>query len=179
MERIEGEIEREEEGVSHNSSCRRLLSMNALQNQLVAQQKRIVQVMEGIAQKSSVTIQEEEEEDQGRGAGALGTLTLLLVRAERLPRMDLLRSCDPYCILFLDGEGSRDSYMSKIIRKQVNPTWAETFEWKVYSNSTIVIISVWDKDNVSRAAAAAAAAAPTPSPSFSLPPITIINFNLP
>ncbi|EKX47388.1 hypothetical protein GUITHDRAFT_106834 [Guillardia theta CCMP2712] len=115
-------------------NMRRLLSMNALQNQLVAQQKRIVQVMEGIAQKSSVTIQEEEEEED----------------QEHLPRMDLVRSCDPYCILFLDGEGSRDSYMSKIIRKQVNPTWDEAFEWKVYSNSTIVTISVWDKDNITK-----------------------------
>ena len=81
---------------------------------------------------------------------ASGSVKVVIVQAEGLPTMDLLRSVDPYAIVFLTDE-SGDSQMNgvqlktTVQRKNRNPIWNEEFSLVVKHNSAAVTVAIYDK----------------------------------
>jgi len=86
---------------------------------------------------------------------ASGSVKVVIVQAEGLPTMDLLRSVDPYAIVFLTDE-SGDSQMNgvqlktTVQRKNRNPIWNEEFSLIVKHNSAAVTVAIYDKDNITK-----------------------------
>ena len=79
-----------------------------------------------------------------------GTLQVTVVRATNLPKMDLFRKCDPYCILWIDNGpgGSLSTFLTDCKWADDNPVFNETFTWQ-YSNATSKLcVSVWDRDKI-------------------------------
>ncbi|KAJ1472357.1 C2 domain-containing protein [Baffinella frigidus] len=79
---------------------------------------------------------------------ACAALTLVtLVSAANLPKMDLLSKCDPYCIFYINGTHSA-AKKSSVRKNTKNPEWQETLSFRVSDSTTILTVTVWDKDKV-------------------------------
>eukprot|EP00960_Hanusia_phi_P001993 57500-Hanusia_phi.AAC.1 len=126
--------------------------MNLLQINVLDEQKRIADVLESMAIKTFGSVPEHKRsllKPSPNAARRLGELHVTIVSASGLPRMDLIRSCDPYCVLYIDGHGDQPTHTTATIPKTTTPHWNEKCVWDLYSDSRMVTISVWDRDNVS------------------------------
>ena len=84
---------------------------------------------------------------------ASGTLQVMVVSARGLPRMDVASSCDPYCILFVQGQ-DRPAVSPQVTRTSAGrrPTWEERFSFDVSAierKEGRLVVAVWDHDVVS------------------------------
>jgi hypothetical protein len=68
--------------------------------------------------------------------------TLEVVSAKDLEAMDTGGTSDPYTIV----QVAKETRKSKVIKKNLNPEWAETFELVVHDVNDTLKVSVWDKD---------------------------------
>jgi len=134
-------------------NMRRLLVMNLLQINVLDEQKRIADVLESMAVKTFGSVPEHKRSllnPSARVVSRLGELHVTVVSATGLPRMDLIRSCDPYCVLYIDGHGDQQTHITETVPKSQTPHWNEKFVWDLYTDTRIVTISLWDRDNVTK-----------------------------
>ena len=125
--------------------------MNLLQINVLDEQKRIADVLESMAVKTFGSVPEHKRsllKPSARVVSRLGELHVTVVSATGLPRMDLIRSCDPYCVLYIDGHGDQQTHITETVPKSQTPHWNEKFVWDLYTDTRIVTISLWDRDNV-------------------------------
>ena len=128
--------------------------MNMLQIGVLDEQKRMAHVLESLAIKSLGQLPAAEKSMMKRLEEFLrkvGVINLTIIGASDLPRMDLIRSCDPYCVTYVDGSGEPETYVTETFSKEPNPKWNQAFSWDMYSDTNFLTISVWDRDNVSSA----------------------------
>lgn len=79
-------------------------------------------------------------------------LSVTILRAEKLPAMDLNGYSDPYVKVYLTPE-KRNYYKTRIHRKSLNPTFDETFQFRIaYATlmSQTLIMAVYDYDRFSK-----------------------------
>lgn len=79
-------------------------------------------------------------------------LSVTVVKAEKLPAMDLNGYSDPYVKVYLTPE-KRNLYKTRIHRKSLNPTFNETFQFRIsYASlmSQTLIMAVYDYDRFSK-----------------------------
>jgi hypothetical protein len=67
---------------------------------------------------------------------------LEVVAAKGLEAMDTGGASDPYTIV----QVAKEQRKTKVIRKNLNPEWAETFELVVHDVNNTLKVSVWDQD---------------------------------
>eukprot|EP00286_Rhodomonas_abbreviata_P005352 CAMPEP_0181332428 /NCGR_PEP_ID=MMETSP1101-20121128/25092_1 /TAXON_ID=46948 /ORGANISM="Rhodomonas abbreviata, Strain Caron Lab Isolate" /LENGTH=355 /DNA_ID=CAMNT_0023442079 /DNA_START=34 /DNA_END=1101 /DNA_ORIENTATION=- len=134
-------------------NLKRTLAIFTAQSRMIKEQRRVVQLMEGLA-KTSLPPDEWESlnPEEASDAGHAAVLSVELLQAQELPRMDLVRACDPYAVMFVDGvvEGSGESVVRKSTwrRANRNPVWNEFFSWKTSKQTSTLTVTIWDKDNV-------------------------------
>jgi len=79
-----------------------------------------------------------------------GIVRVTVVEAKKLPKMDILRSVDPYCLVFLTeriGESTTGEVTFRTEEKKAdrNPVWNADFELPIMRNSTALTIAMFDK----------------------------------
>ncbi|EKX47510.1 hypothetical protein GUITHDRAFT_106497 [Guillardia theta CCMP2712] len=75
-------------------------------------------------------------------------VTLTVLSASNLPKMDVLRKCDGYCMVYVDGNTLQPTYRTETVVGSLNPEWNSSFEWQLYPGMTILTVAVWDRDNL-------------------------------
>lgn len=79
----------------------------------------------------------------GRWAPFPNELTVRVIRAKNLAPHRLKKTCDPYCIVTC----RRQTVMSHTQTTTLNPMWNETLTLNVDDASTVIEISVYDRDS--------------------------------
>jgi hypothetical protein len=74
----------------------------------------------------------------------LYAVTLTVFEAKDVPKMDVIGTCDPYCLVALIG--SRLVYKTKVIKKTYTPTWNETVSF-LLTNPTTDVLRIFMKDD--------------------------------
>ncbi|EKX37118.1 hypothetical protein GUITHDRAFT_116695 [Guillardia theta CCMP2712] len=132
-------------------SIRRQIAMQLSQNRILNIQKEILERTNGMGNNqaaqeiSSPTAKEWKTDKQAK---EVGILQVRLLRATKLPRMDMITGCDPYCMLFVNSCIGLSTFASEVSRKNVNPEWDEVFEWTMTSQTKVLSMTLWDKDEV-------------------------------
>ena len=84
-------------------------------------------------------------------AAVASTLQVMVVAARGLPRMDVMRSCDPYCLAFVqeaDGRAGPPQVTRTLAGRR--PVWEERFTFDVVvAAGQRLVVAVWDQDRVS------------------------------
>jgi len=75
----------------------------------------------------------------------VGTLKVTLIEGTNLPAMDRGGTSDPYCKLKIQPHAS---VKSKVIKKNLNPRWNETFEFKDVSIQSPLELTCYDDDTL-------------------------------
>eukprot|EP00456_Euglypha_rotunda_P035085 TRINITY_DN2705_c0_g1_i5.p1 TRINITY_DN2705_c0_g1~~TRINITY_DN2705_c0_g1_i5.p1 ORF type:complete len:970 (-),score=172.98 TRINITY_DN2705_c0_g1_i5:22-2667(-) len=75
----------------------------------------------------------------------VGTLKVTLIEGTNLPAMDRGGTSDPFCKLKIQPHAS---VKSKVIKKNLNPKWDQTFEFKDVSIESPLELTVYDEDLV-------------------------------
>ena len=75
----------------------------------------------------------------------VGQIEITLVNAEDLG-LDRNSSIDPYCSISVDNGEVIDS---TVVKATSNPKWNESFNFRVYSASSVVNVALWDKISAS------------------------------
>lgn len=81
-----------------------------------------------------------------------GLLRVTIVEATNLPKMDLLRASDPYCLVFLtddSGEPGEIVYRTEVILHNSNPVFNEEFLFSLYPGASTVSVLIYDEDCIS------------------------------
>jgi hypothetical protein len=82
-----------------------------------------------------------------------GKVTLQLLQGRNLAVKDSNGFSDPYCVMtLLDAKGQpikASQKKSKVIKKNLDPEWNETFQWVADPTITGIEITVWDEDLMS------------------------------
>eukprot|EP00960_Hanusia_phi_P065489 766112-Hanusia_phi.AAC.3 len=131
---------------------RRQISLQMGQMKLVKMQQRLLQHLDNMAAdqgKAPISVEEEFEDVEASERQKQGeTLSVRLIEARELPRMDLLSGCDAYCILFLNACEGQSMFTSSTIPKSLHPVWEEKFDWKLTPASSTLYLTVWDEDKL-------------------------------
>lgn len=77
---------------------------------------------------------------------AKAKLRVEVVRAQNLPKMDYIGSCDPYVKLSIGMQ----HYMTKTIMNCRNPEWRETFWFDLFKEREELSIAAYDFDQMSK-----------------------------
>jgi len=73
----------------------------------------------------------------------IGRIQVEVLEARRLPRMDLIGSCDPFVVLELGNQSAK----TKTLSKTMDPVWRSAeFIFNVYSSFDVIKFSVFDYD---------------------------------
>jgi len=87
-----------------------------------------------------------------RPAYSGGTVTLDVIAGRSLASKDSNGLSDPYCeIYLLDENGKHDKkpkHKTKVIKKSLSPEWKETFTLETNSNTSGILIQMFDEDKV-------------------------------
>ena len=78
-----------------------------------------------------------------------GLLRVTLIEASELPRLDLMRAIDAYCLVFLvdaEGEPGEVVYRTEIIPHSNNPIFNEEFLFSLYPGVQSLSVLVYDDD---------------------------------
>eukprot|EP01092_Planopodium_desertum_P006147 TRINITY_DN2534_c0_g1_i1.p1 TRINITY_DN2534_c0_g1~~TRINITY_DN2534_c0_g1_i1.p1 ORF type:complete len:193 (-),score=33.21 TRINITY_DN2534_c0_g1_i1:76-615(-) len=73
-----------------------------------------------------------------------GLLRGKLIKGENLPAKDVSGTSDPYCLLTIGDQ----TWKSKVIKKSLNPTWKERFQFELYEGvekSLHCTVFDWDR----------------------------------
>ncbi|KAJ1489838.1 C2 domain-containing protein [Baffinella frigidus] len=134
-------------------NARREIQMHLAQACMLSEQRRLMQLMESVAGKIDPSIKPEQPKKffaaQVQEKATL-RLSVLLRKATALPRMDYFSLCDPYAILYVNGFHAQ-AQSSSTIRREINPEWDEHFEWEISKSTTMLSITIWDKDMITKA----------------------------
>ena len=79
------------------------------------------------------------------GSREAALLELSVQKAVGLKAMDLGGVSDPYVIIKV---GSQAAQRTTVKQKTVNPTWDETFSFRIESMDDDVVLDVWDQDQL-------------------------------
>jgi hypothetical protein len=90
----------------------------------------------------------------------VATIEVTAVSAKNLPRMDVLSSCDAYCMVFLNedggGGGLGPEYMQFMSQMRTtrevrsrDPVWEHTMTFDITHATRSLVLSVWDRDQIS------------------------------
>jgi hypothetical protein len=83
-----------------------------------------------------------------------GKLNITVIGAENLPKMDLIRSVDAYCVLFISPFALQrlglkcNAIKTKVIKNNSCPQWMEYFSFDVSTGDEYLILTVFDSDHV-------------------------------
>merc|ERR1712205_194126 len=93
------------------------------------------------------------EKTQEKKSLLRGLLRVTVVAARNLPRMDILRSTDAYCLVFLSepyGESVTGAvtFRTETIWNSLNPVWNADIELPIMSGATALTVSIFDHDAV-------------------------------
>lgn len=83
-----------------------------------------------------------------------GVVQVTIVEARNLPKMDLLRSIDPYCLIFCasatDGPNTTGavSFKTEIKNKNRHPVWDEECEIPIVGSVNMLTATVFDHDDL-------------------------------
>ena len=78
-----------------------------------------------------------------------GLLRVTVIEASGLPRLDLMRSCDPYCLVFLTDEGGEPGeivYRTEVVHHNSDPVFNEEFLFSLYPRVQTVSVLLYDDD---------------------------------
>ena len=78
-----------------------------------------------------------------------GTVTVTVVEAKHLPKMDKHTKCDPFVTMLLGNTTKR----TRVVKKTYRPNWEETFVFSYNETSerpTDILFEVWDWDRVGK-----------------------------
>ena len=133
---------------------RRQIAMQIGQVKILNSQKRMSDLMTRMGKELvPAAIVESAEQAEvvytSPASKTAGVLRVQLVEARNLPRMDLLAGCDAYCVLFVNACSGLSTFASEVINKNVNPVWKQDFEWRMTSQTKVLSVTLWDKDDVS------------------------------
>ena len=62
---------------------------------------------------------------------SLFKLRITVIEAKDVPSLDPFEPCDPYCLLYVDGQGEGQTIRTRSIEKTSHPIWGEEFEFDV------------------------------------------------
>ena len=89
-----------------------------------------------------------EAVDEVRPAPKQGTLSITLVEAKHLPKMDTHTKCDPFVVVTLGNQTKK----GKVVKKTYNPTWEQSMTLsysEAHDTPQTVMFEVYDWDKVS------------------------------
>jgi hypothetical protein len=118
---------------NNNCVCRRGYEVDAVRNICIKSERKAGQ--DGTAA------------EEVRPAPKQGTLTLTLVEAKHLPKMDIHTKCDPFVLVTLGNETKK----SKVIKKTYHPQWEQTMVMsytEAHETPQTVLVEVFDWDKV-------------------------------
>jgi hypothetical protein len=121
---------------NNNCVCRRGYEVDAVRNICIKSQKK------GDADGKDGT-----PADPVRPAPKEGTLTMTLVEAKHLPKMDVHTKCDPFVLVTLGNETRK----SKVIKKTYHPQWEQTIVMsytEAHQTPQTVLVEVFDWDKI-------------------------------
>ncbi len=75
------------------------------------------------------------------------TLSLTIVEAHDLPKMDVLHGIDSYCVVSVDNLQD-EVYQTKVVKKNRNPTFDANFEWQVPVDTELLTVAIVDHDTI-------------------------------
>jgi hypothetical protein len=84
-----------------------------------------------------------------------GVVQVMIVEARNLPKMDLLRSIDPYVLIFcasnIDGANTTGavSFKTETKKKNRNPVWDEECEIPLVGSVNMLTATIFDADDMS------------------------------
>jgi hypothetical protein len=162
----------------HGSLIRVLSAVEALEGRVEQSDRHLASVARHLL-PGSACVAELEAEEAARAAAAaaaqaaaaggaldpktvIATLEVTVVSARNLPRMDVLTSCDAYCVAFLNEEGTGGGgalggeymqFMSQLRTTRVvrsrSPVWEQALAFDVTPATRSLVLSVWDRDRLS------------------------------
>jgi hypothetical protein len=153
VEALEGRVEQSDRHLA--SVARHLLPGSACVAEMEAEEEARVAAAEEAEARAAVA---------GGGLDpktVIATLEVTVVSARNLPRMDVLSSCDAYCVAFLNEEGTGEGglggeymqfmsqlKMTRVVRSR-SPVWEEVLAFDVTPATRSLVLSVWDRDRLS------------------------------
>ena len=80
------------------------------------------------------------------GSGSAGILSVKLIQARNLMKMDLIGGADPFVIMTC---GDEPEQKSKIMKRNLNPRWDDSFEFPSPQSFATLAVQVYDWDPLS------------------------------
>jgi len=80
-----------------------------------------------------------------------GLLRVTVIEAQNLPMLDLMRTSDPYCLVFLTddkGEPGEIVYRTEVVPHERNPVFNEEFLFSLYPGVQSVSVLIYDEDHI-------------------------------
>jgi len=78
------------------------------------------------------------------------TIKITVIRGESLLAADINGKSDPYVVLKWRDADKKSKQKTKVIHKNLNPRWDQTFTFPYSKNCTVLELSVWDKDTIGK-----------------------------
>ena len=79
-----------------------------------------------------------------------GTISVTVVRARGLQKMDVVGSADPFIVLRCAGrDGKERSHKTKTVKNSLAPSWDATFSFDVVGDATVLMVEMYDWDRLS------------------------------
>eukprot|EP00466_Bigelowiella_natans_P005281 jgi/Bigna1/136794/aug1.36_g11502 len=80
----------------------------------------------------------------------IGVLTVRIISATNVPKLDILSESDPYVRLFIGADDSKEKGRNtRTIMNCPNPVWNESFTFKIVNATSSLRIQLWDHDTIS------------------------------
>jgi len=80
-----------------------------------------------------------------------GLLRVTIVEASKLPKLDLMRASDAYCLVFLTDQNEEPGeivYRTEVVPHNTSPVFNEEFLFSLYSGADTVSILIYDEDHI-------------------------------
>jgi len=139
-------------------NLKRQLCVYTAQTQTIEEQQRVSALLEAIAAKQLgrerlEQIQEEADNDRDNGpmggGNVVGKLRVTVVGAKGLPKMDIFKVCDSYCVMYVDTSQFDEVFQTAVV-SGAEPDYNETFTWNLMKKTRFLTVSMMDKDQTTR-----------------------------